>query len=193
MRVHGVWADGYARAFGCGLGAGSGVASVFDSVSCSPFRGGGWVAVTDGVMVGRGFRWAIRGGVVMGGLLCWAHMARISWGVMCKFVSYFSHLLHYQCGPEAPDLADAICRLIHAYFVAKQIKDHLTPGMRYPMSCPQCQNVAFSFGPLSTVPFSLGGYKFAPAWKQEYTPLLNEESQEEGVGRENGDEVAEAV
>ncbi|OAL52503.1 hypothetical protein IQ07DRAFT_505682 [Pyrenochaeta sp. DS3sAY3a] len=82
---------------------------------------------------------------------------------------------------------------IHAYFVAKQIKDHLNPGMKYPMSCPQCQNVVFSFGPLSSVPVSLGGYKFAPGWKQEYTPLLDEENQGEGVGNERGENADEVA
>ncbi|KAF2026569.1 hypothetical protein EK21DRAFT_73907 [Setomelanomma holmii] len=58
--------------------------------------------------------------------------------------------------------------LIHLYFVGVQLQDSLTPGQRYPMSCPQCQNTAFTVGNIKLANVSTG-------LRDGYAPLLDNE------------------
>lgn len=81
-----------------------------------------------------------------------------------------------------------ICNfLIHLYFVARQLRDSFSPGMRYPMSCPQCQSSSFSVGNIKLASVATG-------LKDGYAPLLDREGEprgsvEEGRSNEDGELV----
>jgi hypothetical protein len=77
--------------------------------------------------------------------------------------------------------------LIHLYFVGVQLQDSLTPGMRYPMSCPQCQNSSFTVGNIKLADVATG-------LRDGYAPLLDGEGRprggvEEAQGTEDGEMV----
>jgi hypothetical protein len=55
----------------------------------------------------------------------------------------------------------------------------LTPGLRYPMSCPQCQDSSFSVGNIKLASVAAG-------LKDGYAPLLDREGEPRGSVEESG-------
>ncbi|KAH8707544.1 hypothetical protein GQ44DRAFT_691349 [Phaeosphaeriaceae sp. PMI808] len=69
--------------------------------------------------------------------------------------------------------------LVHTYFIVMQLRDALSPGVSYPLSCPQCQNTTFSVGNIKLVSVTTG-------LREGYMPLLDRQ----GEPRVSSEEVS---
>jgi hypothetical protein len=89
--------------------------------------------------------------------------------------------------PESSRTHADFSSLIHLYFVGTQLRESLSPGSSYPLSCPQCHNSSFSVGSIRLAGVAAG-------LKDGYAPLLDGEGEprrnmEESRAVEDGEMV----